>query len=35
MKKWKCTVCGYVFDADLPDECPVCRSTREQFKRVD
>ncbi len=30
-----CQVCGYVFDGDLPDECPVCRSTREQFKRVD
>lgn len=30
-----CQVCGYVFDDDLPDECPVCRSTREQFKRVE
>ena len=30
-----CQVCGYVFDDDLPDECPVCRSTRDKFKRVD
>jgi rubrerythrin len=30
-----CQVCGYVFEDDLPDECPVCRSTRDQFRRVD
>jgi len=28
-----CQVCGYVFDADLPDECPVCRAKKENFKK--
>jgi rubrerythrin len=30
-----CQVCGYIFEADLPDECPVCRAKKENFKRVD
>ena len=30
-----CQVCGYVFDGDLPDECPVCRAKKESFKRMD
>jgi rubrerythrin len=30
-----CQVCGYIFEADLPDECPVCRAKRENFKKVD
>ena len=30
-----CQICGYVFDGDLPDECPVCRAKKENFKRVD
>ena len=29
-----CQVCGYVFDGDLPEECPVCKTTRENFKEV-
>lgn len=29
-----CQVCGYVFDGDLPDECPVCKATKENFKGV-
>jgi rubrerythrin len=28
-----CKVCGYVSDGVLPDECPVCGATREQFAR--
>jgi rubrerythrin len=27
-----CTVCGYVSDGTLPDECPVCGAVKEQFK---
>lgn len=27
-----CTVCGYVSDGILPDECPVCGAMKEQFK---
>lgn len=29
-----CQVCGYVFDGSLPDECPVCRSGPEEFKKI-
>ncbi len=29
-----CQVCGYVFDRELPDRCPVCRAKRENFKKV-
>jgi rubrerythrin len=29
-----CQVCGYVFDADLPAECPVCRAKKENFKKI-
>jgi rubrerythrin len=29
-----CQVCGYVFDRDLPEQCPVCRAPREKFKKI-
>jgi rubrerythrin len=29
-----CQVCGYVFEEDLPDHCPVCRAPREKFKKI-
>jgi rubrerythrin len=29
-----CQVCGYIFDGPLPEECPVCRAKRENFKKV-
>jgi rubrerythrin len=29
-----CQVCGYVFDGALPEQCPVCRADRSQFKPV-
>lgn len=29
-----CQVCGYVFDGEPPDACPVCRSGKEHFKPV-
>jgi len=26
MKKWVCTVCGYIHEGDTPPEqCPVCK----------
>ena len=44
MKKYKCTVCGYVYDeaneevkfADLPEDwvCPVCGATKDNFEEV-
>ncbi len=30
-----CQVCGYVFEGDLPETCPVCRTGRKNFKKTD
>lgn len=29
-----CRVCGFVFDDTLPDTCPVCGSSKENFKKI-
>jgi len=35
VKKWRCTVCGYVHDGeDAPDKCPKCGSPREKFEAL-
>lgn len=44
MKKFECTVCGYIYDeevegvpfADLPDdyECPICGASKDLFEEV-
>jgi rubrerythrin len=35
MKKWECTVCGYVYEGDEPpSECPICGVGADQFKEV-
>jgi len=35
MKKWKCTVCGYIHTGDAPPEkCPVCGAPKEKFVPV-
>ena len=32
MKKWKCTVCGYIHEGDEPpEECPVCGADKSKF----
>lgn len=32
MKKWKCTVCGYIYEGETPPEhCPQCGSPAEKF----
>ena len=32
MKKWKCTVCGYIHKGDSPPEnCPVCNAPSSKF----
>ena len=32
MKKWKCTVCGFIFTGDTPPEkCPVCGAPQSRF----
>ncbi|MCD6210102.1 MAG: rubredoxin [Thermodesulfobacteriota bacterium] len=45
MSKWKCTVCGYIYDEeeegtkfeDLPDDwvCPACGVGKEVFEKED
>ncbi len=33
MKKWVCTVCGYVYEGEnLPEQCPVCKAPASKFK---
>lgn len=35
MKKFVCTVCGYVHEGDAaPDQCPVCKAAKEKFKEM-
>ena len=44
MKKYRCTICGYIYDEtvekikfnDLPDDwaCPLCGATKELFEEV-
>jgi rubrerythrin len=29
-----CQVCGYVFEGEPPETCPVCKSDREKFKAI-
>jgi rubrerythrin len=29
-----CQVCGYIFDGELPEACPVCKAKKENFKKV-
>ncbi|MFH2220062.1 MAG: rubredoxin-like domain-containing protein [Pseudomonadota bacterium] len=36
MKKWKCTVCGYIHEGDEPPAtCPVCGADRSKFIEVE
>jgi rubrerythrin len=35
MKKWKCSVCGYVHSGETPpDKCPVCGAGSDKFIEV-
>jgi len=29
-----CSVCGYVSDSGVPDQCPICGASGERFRRV-
>lgn len=38
MAKWKCTVCGYVYEGDeLPSDyiCPVCKEGADKFEKIE
>ncbi len=35
MKTWRCTVCGYLHQGDLPPEtCPLCHAAADKFELV-
>ena len=35
MRKWECTVCGYIHEGEEPPEkCPVCGADREKFVEI-
>ena len=35
MKKWECTVCGYIHEGEQPPEtCPVCGADKSQFIEI-
>ena len=35
MKKFVCSVCGYVHEGnEAPDFCPVCKASKEKFKEM-
>jgi rubrerythrin len=32
MKKWVCSVCGYVYEGEkAPEQCPICKAPAEKF----
>lgn len=35
MKKWKCSVCGYIHEGNEPPEkCPLCGADRDKFTEI-
>ena len=34
-KYYVCSVCGYVSDGELPDQCPICGAPKEKFRTID
>ncbi len=35
MKKWECTVCGYIHEGEEPpDKCPVCGADKDKFIEI-
>lgn len=36
MKKWRCTVCGYIYEGEEPPEvCPLCGAPASDFELVE
>ena len=36
MAKWRCVVCGYIYEGDTPPaQCPQCKVPADKFERVD
>ena len=35
MKKFRCTVCGYVYEGDAaPEKCPLCKAPASKFVEI-
>ena len=35
MKKFVCTICGYIHEGDAPPkECPICKASADQFQEL-
>ena len=35
MKKFVCTICGYIHEGDAPPEiCPICKATSDKFQEL-
>jgi len=30
-----CSVCGYTHEGDPPDQCPVCKASKQAFNKID
>jgi rubrerythrin len=30
-----CTVCGYIEDGQVPDECPICQAKKDKFEKIE
>ncbi len=36
VKKWRCTVCGYIYEGENPPEtCPICGVPADMFELVE
>ncbi|MBQ5586897.1 MAG: NADH peroxidase, partial [Selenomonadaceae bacterium] len=36
MKKFVCTICGYVHEGDAaPEKCPICKAGADKFKEME
>ena len=32
MKKWVCSICGYVYEGEsAPEQCPICKAPADKF----
>ena len=34
MKRYVCSVCGYIAEGEIPAECPVCKAKADKFKEM-
>ena len=36
MKKWKCTVCGYIHEGEMSEDfkCPLCKQPASKFEEI-